>query len=521
MRIVLRIYTIRVSITIPTVSIVGRPNVGKSSLLNRLARRRVSIVDPTPGVTRDRVSAILELDAPTESPKGVPSRLVEVTDTGGYGIYTADDGVIDDAGEDLSRLTEDIEGQIAVAMERSSLIMMVCDAQSGLLPLDHAVAEILRRKGQADRVMLVANKTDGESWEAHAMEMASLGLGEPLCVSATSGYCMRLLTEELWRRVEATDDDPVPESEMRLAIVGRRNAGKSTLINALAGEERVIVSEIAGTTRDAVDVRFEMEGHQFLAIDTAGLRRKKSFADDIEFYAYRRMLNSIRRADVVLFMVDATQPVSKVDEKLSQELQRQFKPVVLVVNKWDLADEEAEPEEFADYLTKTLRGLSYAPICLISAAEGEGLQDLVSMAFNLHAQANHREPTAQINSVVKSILSQRGPSSRLGTQAKLYYASQVAVQPPTLALVVNQPKMFEGRYERYLMNRLREELPFSEVPIRLLFSRKSRKSLQSMRDAGRSAARSRPDGVEGIDDEIWQEEGMDLSGPDQSNDMES
>ena len=429
-----------------------------------------------------------------------------MTDTGGYGVYTAD-GTIDDAGEDLSRLTEDIEDQIAIAIEQSSVIMMVCDAQSGPLPLDQAVADILRTRGQADRVLLVANKTDGDTWEAHAMELAGLGLGQPLCCSATSGYGMRDLEEAIWERSEFEDIDAPDESEMRLAIVGRRNVGKSTLINALAGEERVIVSEIAGTTRDAVDVEFNMEGHAFTAIDTAGLRRKKSFADDIEFYAYRRMLTSIRRSDVVLFLIDATQKISHVDQKLGQELQRQFKPVVLVVNKWDLAEDAASPEDFLSYLTQELRGLDYAPIVLISAQEGEGLKDMISMAFNLNAQASHRESTAQVNEVVKGILAKRGPSSRLGSQAKLYYASQVDVRPPTLALVVNKPDLFEGRYERYLMNRLREQLPFSEVPIRLLFSRKHRKTIESMKQTGRAAARAKreAEGVEGIEQDIWNE----------------
>ena len=319
---------------------------------------------------------------------------------------------------------------------------------------------------------------------------------------------MRDLVEELWNRAYQKDAEPVVETEMKLAIVGRRNVGKSTLINSLTGEDRVIVSEIAGTTRDAIDVQFKMEGHEFTAIDTAGLRRKKSFADDIEFYAYRRMLTSIRRADVALFLIDATTEISQVDQKLGQELQRQFKPVVLVVNKWDLAEGHASPEEYATYLTQELRGLDFAPIVLVSAKEGEGLKDMITMAFNLHSQACHRESTSQINEVVKGILAKRGPSSRLGSQAKLYYASQVDVQPPTLALVVNKPDLFEGRYERYLMNRLREQLPFSEVPIRLLFSRKQRKTIEKLKQDGRLASRSKPDGVEGIDQSIWDEDDL-------------
>ncbi len=311
------------------------------------------------------------------------------------------------------------------------------------------------------------------------MEAASFGLGEPMCVSATSGYGQRHLREEIWQRVECVQEPA--ESEMQVAIVGCRNAGKSTLVNALAGEERCIVSEIAGTTRDAVDVRFEMEGRAFTAIDTAGLRRRKSFSGDVEYYAYHRMLQAIRRSDVVMFLLDATRRISQVDRKLAQELQRQFKPVVIVLNKWDLVPEGTDPEEFVEYLTKHLRGLDYAPIVLVSAEVGEGLEDLVTMAFNLREQSRHRESTSKLNAVIESILKHRGPSSRLGTQAKLLYVSQVATNPPTIAMVVNDTKLFEGRYERYLMNRLREELPFSEVPIRLLFSRRTRKSLQDLK----------------------------------------
>ena len=467
---------------VPRVAIVGRPNVGKSSLLNRLARRRISIVDPTPGVTRDRVSVLLELDPPASTPKGTDPRLVEVLDTGGWGVYSAEGSHVDDAGCDLRELTEDIELQVRTAMEQSDLIVLLIDAQAGVMPLDETVATLLRKSGAADRVLVVASKVDGDSWEAHGMEAAGLGLGTPICVSSTSGYGQRDLVDAIWTHIDAMPDAAAElDSELRIAIVGKRNAGKSSMVNALAGEDRVIVSEIAGTTRDAVDVRFEVDGRVFTAIDTAGVRKKKSFADDVEYYAYRRMLHAIRRADVSVLLIDATTRVSQVDKKLRQELQRQYKPTVIAVNKWDLVDDSVATDDFLEYLTQELRGLDYAPIVFTSASEGEGLRDVVSMAFNLHEQASHRETTGRVNATMEEILAKRGPSSRLGTQAKLLYATQIATNPPTLALVVNDPALFEGRYERYLLNRLREEMPYSEVPIRLVFSRRKRKSLSALK----------------------------------------
>lgn len=479
---------------LPKVAIVGRPNVGKSSLLNRLARQRISIVDPTPGVTRDRVAALVEIEPPTETPKGTPSIAVELIDTGGYGVYTADGARFDDVGADLSTLTHDIESQIRAAIEQADVILFVIDGQSGLAALDRAIAELIRKLGQSSKVMPVANKVDDEKWISHAAEAAALGFGEPAAVSAENGFGVRLLLASLYERLVAThgapDEQPPTAEEIKLAIVGKRNSGKSTLINAWAGEARVIVSEIAGTTRDSIDVRFQLEGRALLAIDTAGARKRKSFADDIEFYAHTRMLAAIKRSDVVLLLIDATAEVSQVDQKLAQEIQEQHKPAIIVVNKWDLVDErKASPEDFQDYLTRQLRGLDYAPIIFISAKEGEGLRDLAALAFNLHAQAGHRESTSAINDAVQEIMQQRGPAAKGGARAKILYVSQVATHPPTLVLVVNNPKLFEGRYERYLLNQLRERLPFSEVPIKLIFRQRERVPLEEMKRRGRRRER--------------------------------
>ena len=469
---------------LPRIAIVGRPNVGKSSLLNRIARQQVSIVAPEPGVTRDRVSSVIEIDAPLNSPSETPPKLAEVIDTGGFGAYTAQGKRYDDVGCDLATLAPDIEAQINAAVHEADVILFVVDVQSGLCGLDHQFATLLRRHGDAGKIVPVANKVDSEKWISDSVEASALGFGTPLCVSATNGAGLRELMEDLHGRI-AEAPETESDQEMKIAIVAKRNAGKSTLINSLAGEPRVIVSESAGTTRDAIDVRFEIAGRRMLAIDTAGVRKRKSISDDVEAYAYHRMLAALRRADVAVFLIDATVEVSQVDKALSLELQRQFKPTVIAVNKWDLVEDRLTSGDYLRYLTEQLRGLSYAPIAFISAAEGRGLRDLVGMAFNLYQQAGHFEPTGRLNKIVETILDRRGPSPRLGNQAKVYYAAQIAAHPPTVALVVNDPSLFVGAYERYLLNRLHEELPYSEVPIRLLFRKRKRMSLPELKDAYR------------------------------------
>lgn len=437
--------------SLPVVTIVGRPNVGKSSLLNCLAGRRISIVDATPGVTRDRVSTTVRLGEPGRQ------RLIELVDTGGMGI------------EDADRLTDHVEGQILQAMQEAAVVLFVVDAREGITPLDQHVAERLRRLGKP--VLLVANKIDQARVVGETGELYGLGFGEPLEISAIHqsniGELLEGLMELLPDEPEASDEN-VPA--MKLAIVGKRNAGKSTIVNALAGQERVIVSEVPGTTRDSVDVLIQAGSRKLMLIDTAGVRRKKSLANDVEFYSQHRALRSVRRADVVALVIDASLKVSQVDKNLAGVIAGEYKPVLIVVNKWDLAREASEPEAYQEYFGKTFPELSYAPISFTTATEGVNLTETLDLAEELLAQARTRVGTGQLNQVIEEIATLRGPSHKAGTKPpKILYASQVGVEPPTIVCFVNDPRSFDEGYRRFLINRLREHLPFAEVPIRLFF----------------------------------------------------
>jgi GTP-binding protein len=433
--------------SLPAVAIVGRPNVGKSSLLNALVGRRISIVDPAPGVTRDRVS----------SPCPLGEGYVELVDTGGMGI------------DDVDELTEHVENQIAYAIAEAAAIIFLVDAREGLTPLDRLVAERLRKLGKP--VVLAANKVDHPNLATEWPELVGLGFGEPIRVSAHAGLGLHELTDALARTMAPLPAQQPAEPVMKLAIVGRRNTGKSSFINALVGQERVIVSEKPGTTRDSVDVTFQLDGRTFMVIDTAGVRKKRQMVQaNLEFYGHHRALRSIRRADVVALMLDASVPAGQVDKDLGAEVAEEFKPVVLVVNKWDLAREKASGEDYQDYLAKVFPFLTYAPMAMTSATEGLNVKQTVLLAEQLFRQANHRVTTGELNRCLEEITTKREPSAKHGTKPpKIYYASQIGTAPPTIVCFVNEPSSFTRDYERFLLNQLRDRLPFPEVPIRLLF----------------------------------------------------
>lgn len=440
---------------LPIVAIVGRPNVGKSSLLNRLTGKRISIVDPTPGVTRDRISVPLPLDDTDEN-----TGYVELVDTGGMGI------------EDSGDLTREVEDQISFALSAAALILFVVDAREGVLPLDQHVAQRLRRENRP--VLLIANKVDRPFQADELYELHELGFGEPVPVSAEHGTGVDELLEVLRGRLAGVGER-LERPAMKLALVGKRNAGKSTFINALAGEERVIVSEVPGTTRDSVDVVVELDGRKLTLIDTAGVRKKRKLDGNIEFYSYSRAMRSIRRADVAALLIDASLPVSQVDKKLAAEIAKQDKPLLFVVNKWDLAKDVASGEDYAEYLAKTFPSLSYAPVSLTQADEGVNVRETIELAEELFRQAQARVNTGQLNAALERILAQRGPSHKRGTRPpKIYYAAQVATAPPTIICFVNDVRSFDESYRRFLLNQFRERLPFAEVPIRLIFRPRGR-----------------------------------------------
>ncbi len=432
--------------SLPVVAIVGRPNVGKSSLFNAIVGRRTSIVDPTAGVTRDRVTAVCDID----------EEYFELVDTGGHGIVDRDD------------LNEHVERQIRYAIDQAQLILFVADVRDGLTPLDHDTAKMLRT--YHDRVRLLVNKVDEPHFEAGVGEFVRLGFSEPLAVSAVSGAGRSTLLELIREAISGLSDETPPDPVMKIAMVGKRNSGKSTFINALAGEDRVIVSEIPGTTRDSIDVRFEKDGRTLVAIDTAGVRKKSRITDDIEFYAYSRATRSILHADVVLLLIDATVPVGQVDKRLARVIADQHKPCILVINKWDLAKDRASTDDYGEYLDKVLPEVSYAPVAFTSAVTGRNMDSTIDLATELFKQSRTRVGTGQLNQALQDALAANSPRAKHGRKApKFFYATQVSVQPPTIIIFVNGPGLVNASYERFLLNRFRETLPFSEIPIRLAF----------------------------------------------------
>ncbi|HMO13552.1 MAG TPA: ribosome biogenesis GTPase Der [Pirellulaceae bacterium] len=477
--------------SVPQVAIIGRPNVGKSSLFNWLAGRRLAIVDDVAGVTRDRMSRLIQDD----------HHFFEIVDTGGIGI------------NDVDSLDEEIEYQIRIGMELADVLLFLVDVRDGVTELDKQIAQRVRAIGKP--VILVANKVDHEGLERLASEFFSMGFGPPICVSAQNRRNKSDLLQAIFDLLESLPTEPprksLVEPVMKLAIVGRRNVGKSTFVNALVNAPRMIVSEVAGTTRDSVDVHFEMDGQTFIAIDTPGLRKGKSVRTDIDWYGAHRAHRSIRFADVILMFFDAGQRVSSVDKKLCHYISDHHKPCILVVNKWDLMKEHMPTQDWADYLREQFSGMSHAPIAFITAKTGQNIKKLINHAQLLFKQAGQRVSTPQLNRIVKAAVQRHPPPmTSHHRRPKFFFATQIDVRPPTIVLKFSHAKDIDGSYQRYLLGILGELLPFGEVPIKLIFQERS------ISDS-RQKARKLPDTLP--DQDNWPEETDAAEAPENENDL--
>lgn len=439
--------------SIPQVAIIGRPNVGKSSIFNWLAGRRLAIVDDVAGVTRDRMTFVIEEEG----------RFFEIVDTGGIGINDVDD------------LDEEIEQQIEYGIQMADVLVFVVDAIDGVTTLDQRIAQRIRAIGKP--TVFIANKCDNSRLEKSVVDFLALGYGEPVVVSVNARRNRDEMVEKIVDVLpdKLADASELTEPEMKVAIVGRRNVGKSTFINTLTESDRMIVSEVAGTTRDSVNIRFEMDGKSFLAIDTPGLRRGKSVRTGIDYYGMHRAKRSIRFADVTLMFFDASSRISKVDRQLCNYIADNYKPCILVVNKWDLLAEHMATERWSDYLHDNFPSLWNVPIAFITGQTGRNCKKLLNHAQMLFKQSMQRVPTGELNRLINRAVKHQPPPIAHRRRPKIYYSTQISVQPPTFVMFCNDPDSFPLSYRRYLKSVLHDQLEFGEVPLRLFIQEKTQR----------------------------------------------
>lgn len=438
----------------PLVAIVGRPNVGKSTFFNRIVGQRISIVEDTPGVTRDRLYADAEWC--------------------GHSFTLIDTGGLEIKSEDV--MWSHIRAQAQIAVETANVIVFMLDGKTGLTHEDYEVAAYLRKSRKP--ILLVVNKLDNN--EQHLLyDFYELGLGEPIGISAGQAKGLGDVLDEI---VQLTGKYETEEKEeaLKIAVVGKPNAGKSSLVNKLLGYDRVIVSDIAGTTRDAIDTRIKIGDKEYILIDTAGIRRKRSVEEDLEQYSVMRSLGAVRRADVCLIVIDSSEELSEQDVKIAGYVHEQGKPSVVVMNKWDVVEKDTYTiEKYNRKLKEELKFMDYFIPTYVSAKTGKRVDNLIKLAERAYENASRRISTGLLNDVLREAILTNEPPSKNGKRLKIYYVTEVSANPPTFVIFVNDDTLMHFSYRRYLENALRRSFDFEGTPVRLIIRNKNEKDIEN------------------------------------------
>ncbi|WP_372994682.1 ribosome biogenesis GTPase Der [Lutispora sp.] len=435
----------------PVVAIVGRPNVGKSTLFNKIAGKRISIVEDVPGVTRDRIYAEAEW----------LGRTFIMIDTGGLEPYSQD------------IIMQQMVRQAEIAIETANVIIFVVDGQEGITATDQEVANMLRKTSK--KVILACNKIDSPKYKDNIYEFYNLGIGEPIGISAGQALGIGDLLDEVISGFPHEDEEEYDDLTIKVALVGRPNVGKSSIINKILGEDRVIVSNIPGTTRDAIDTPFEADGQKYVLIDTAGMRKKGRINEAIERYSVIRSLTAIERSDVCILVIDGETGVTEQDSKIAGYMHEQGRGAIIVVNKWDLVEKDDKTmNRYKDDIMKELSFMNYAPIMFVSALTGKRIPKILEMVNYISNQHAMRIQTGLLNDVINEAVLMNQPAVSGGRRLNILYATQVSVKPPTFAIFVNDPELMHFSYERYLENQIRKSFDFQGTPIRFLIRGKSK-----------------------------------------------
>lgn len=430
----------------PIVAIVGRPNVGKSTLFNQIGKKRVSIVDDMPGVTRDRIY----LDAEWLNHE------FTMIDTGGIEF------------DESNHILKSMRQQAQIAMEEADVILFLVDGRTGLTNSDEEVAKILR--GTKKPVILGVNKIDSPQLAMNAYEFYNLGLGDPIALSASNSMNLGDLLDAIVAAFPEERPEDKEEDEISIAVIGRPNVGKSSLVNQLLGEERVIVSDVAGTTRDAIDTHFVQDGMKFMLIDTAGMRRRGKIDEPVERYSVMRSLRAVDRADVVLLLINAFEGITEQDKKIAGYAHESGKGVIIVVNKWDIYPDKDDKStlRFTDELREEIGFLQYAPVLYTSALTGQRVSRVTELVKYVAEQQSMRIKTSVLNELIRDAVSINPPPMHRGRRLKILFMTQADVKPPKFIIFVNDPELMHFSYLRFIENRLREMYGFEGTPLRLI-----------------------------------------------------